>query len=333
MLSVQSVLLEPWGEYDVPEQPLFPSQIGDDHSPYEYSLAFDASGVELRILCEAQSTFPAYASNLEAALACNERLRRSFGVDLSRLELIADLFLPAESDASFGLWHATCLTASGSPEFKVYVNPAVRGKQHSWDVVTEAMARLGFSAPSMALLKRAAFRSDEDELKYFSVDLSSGPRARAKVYLAHHHARVSDLEKAFAVAPSHRSGDVREFCTSLLGDQGPFSQKPLTSCFSFVAGNATPSAVTLHAPVAHYVEDDELIAERLHRYLTQHGLAADVYGRALVSLAQRGLSEGPGIQSYASIRRLPSGMRTTVYLSPCLFDDGVSRSRVSRRIV
>jgi len=332
MLDVQRVLFDQWGGYRVPEQPIFPSNIGDDHSPYEYSLALEKNDIELRILYEAQSSTPDYASNLASARACNARIRERYAPDFSRYDAVEDLFLPSESSAAFGLWHAACFTRSSEPAFKVYLNPAVHGQAHAWDTVREALRRLGFASQTHELLSRVAFRGTEDELKYFSVDLAGGPKARVKVYFAHHHARVATLEQAFALAPTHRAGDVREFCSRILGDQGPFLRKPLTSCFSFVSGTSAPLAVTLHVPVAHYVEDDQLVARRVFGYLGYQGLGARAYMNALSAFAPRPLGNGPGIQSYASFRRLPTGMRTTMYLSPELFDSGLSRSRVSRRV-
>jgi hypothetical protein len=49
------------------------------------------------------------------------------------------------------------------------------------------------------------------------------------------------------------------------------------------------------------------------------GLGDAPYARALSAFAPRALASGAGIQSYASFRREPSGIRVTAYLSPELF--------------
>lgn len=329
LLQLQSVLFDRWGDYGVPDQPLFPSLIGDDHSPYEYSLAFETGGAtELRLLIEAQAKEPAPLNNLAAARQLNAELERLYGADLTRFRLIEDLFLPSEAEAPFLLWHGASVSRGSSPDFKVYLNPAVRGRDRARMLVAEALQRLGFSSSAINALAQLAYRGDADECTYFSLDLSKSPTARVKVYFAHRHVRASELERAFSSAASHRAGDVTHFCQSVLGGEGPFLQKPLTSCLSFVGGSDAPSAVTLHAPVAHYLEDDAVVAARVSHYLAEQGLPVAKYTAALTAFAHRPLLNGPGLQSYASIRRQPSGMRATVYLSPELFDTGSSRSGV-----
>ena len=60
--EVVACLMEGWADQRVPESPPRPSRIGDDHSPFEYSLAFEPAGVDLRLLLEAQGTPPSAAA-------------------------------------------------------------------------------------------------------------------------------------------------------------------------------------------------------------------------------------------------------------------------------
>lgn len=329
ILELQRFLFSPWGAYTIPAQPAYPSFIGDDHSPYEYSLAFAGNSVELRILFEAQAETPTAAANQEAARAVNGSLRSRFGVDLSRLDRIEDLFLTASPLPPLSLWHAVCLNPGVPAAFKIYLNPAAQGRERAPAVVSEALARLGMSRVCQPLLQRVAWRgAGMDELKYLSLDLSSERHARVKLYFVHHNVTAAELERSFAGAGSHRSGDVESFCRSMVGHVGPFSRKSVTSCFSFVEGKDAPSAVTMHLPIAHYASSDDEIAGRVANYLATHGMASESYTRALAAVAARPLEAGAGLQSYVSYRREKAGLRLTVYLSPELFDDASFRSGV-----
>jgi hypothetical protein len=196
--------------------------------------------------------------------------------------------------------------------------------------VLEGMARLGLARAGLDLLSSRCLRSDEDELRYISLDLSRGPGARVKIYFAHHDATAAHLERVFSLSPSHRQGDVSEFCAQMVGRRRQFAAKPLTSCFSFVAGQDVPSAVTLHVPVAHYVRDDATVGQRFGAYLERQGVSAQPYSTALAALAKGPLDASSGLQSYASFRREPSGLRATAYLSPMVFSGTSAQSEVRR---
>jgi len=77
--------------------------------------------------------------------------------------------------------------------------------------------------------------------------------------------------------------------------------------------------MTLHLPIAHYVDSDEVTAGRVARFLRQHGLDDMSYRRAINVFAPRALDDGAGVQSYASYRREAEGLRFSAYLSPELF--------------
>lgn len=307
-----------WGDVEIPSQVAFPSAIGDDHSPFEFSLAFGPNDVELRLLLEAQAETPSLVSNRDAALAFNRRLT-PMGVSLDRFAKIQDLFMPPMPSAPFTLWHAVGMRAGRAADFKIYLNPQVRGPGQAWDLVTEALGRLGLSAVIPTLRKAMGRGADVDLPAYFSLDLSDAPSSRVKVYFQHLHATAAEVERVFALAPTHQPGDVLSFCRAVAGGIGPFSRKPVSTCFSFVQGSEQPSAATFHLPVAHYVERDSETMSRVQAFMQTVGLADATYGRALSAFAPRALAAGAGVQSYASFRREPSGMRLTAYLSPELF--------------
>lgn len=332
-LLLQRFLFGAWGERvrETSESAPYPSLIGDDHSPYEYSVAFTKGETELRLLFEAQARRPNAISNQRAALDVNKRIAEVFPVNLDRFNSVADLFFPSEPRGSFSLWHAVSLRKDRKPKFKAYMNPQAHGKEGASGVVYEALQRLGLGAAVDVLREEVAHRGPlRDEMNYFSLDLSDEPSARVKVYFCHHRATAADLERSFAASPLHQTGDVAEFCVDMVGHCGPWVRKPVTSCFSFTQGSGRPHAATFHLPIAHYAADDHAIAERIACFMRKHDLGADRYPDLAARFASRPLCAGVGVQSYASFRRDPSGgMLLTVYLSPELFSHLGKRARVA----
>lgn len=334
-LLLQRFLFGAWGQrpHRTSASAPYPSLIGDDHSPYEYSVAFTKGEVELRLLLEAQAARPSLLANHHAALDLNDRIAEVFPISLARFNSVADLFLPSEPRGPFTLWHAVSLRKDRKPKFKVYLNPQARGGEGASALAYEALRRLGFGGAADVLREEVAHRgSPLDEVNYFSLDLSDESSARVKVYYCHHRATVADLERSFAASSLHEAGDASQFCMQMIGYGGPFIRKPVTSCFSLTQGSDRPHAATLHLPVAHYVPDDRAIAERIVSFLHKHELGAERYDDLVARFASRPLSAGTGVQSYASYRRDPvGGMLLTVYLSPELFGGPSSSVSVSER--
>jgi DMATS type aromatic prenyltransferase len=331
-LAVQHTLLEGWGDTSIPRHPPYHSEIGDDHSPYEYSLQFEEAGVELRLLVEAQASDPSARANLEAAIELNRRLQARYSIDMTRFSLVADLFLSQDAAAPFSLWHAVCWLPGTAPAFKLYLNPRVRGGDRAREVIDEALRRLGMGKATQSFLDRVA-PSPDDEFRYFSLDLSAGRESRVKVYVTHHGAGARELEQVMSVSPHHRAGDVPRFCEAMTGHSGPFTAKPVTTCISFVEGRTEPYAMTLHLPIAHYVDSDQVTANRVSRFLCDNGLDYLRYRRAINVFASRALDEGVGVQSYASYRREAVGLHLSAYLSPELFGSASSEDTQTRQVV
>jgi DMATS type aromatic prenyltransferase len=317
-MQVLQALMEGWGNRSV-SLPPFPSHIGDDHSPFEFSLAFAAnSPPEVRMLVEAQAEVEnaTLAQTRDAALRLNERLAEHYELPLDRLEAVQDLFLPDDPEGAFALWHAVCMWSGRTPAFKLYLNPQCQGPEDARRVVREALGRLGLQDSVEDLFRLGGWRGEDlDEVRYFSLDLARSERARVKVYYRHHHATVDDLERSFSYTRQHQKHDVQSFLARVAPGVHIFDQKPVGSCFSFVQGQTEPLAATLHFPIAHYAANDQVAATRVANELPP-GPARDGYARMIEAFAARPLHEGSGLQSYASFRREPSGLRTTVYISP-----------------
>ncbi|HYP74401.1 MAG TPA: tryptophan dimethylallyltransferase family protein [Polyangiaceae bacterium] len=316
-LAVQAMLLAPWGERDVPALAPYPSRIGDDHSPYEYSVQFAKNSVELRLLFEAQAQAPSLHANQAAAVALNQKLAQRYGVDLSRFVQLQDLFCPEDPQGPFSLWHAACFDRAGQPDFKIYLNPRVHCGTSGQQLTTEGVARLGLSRAADSVIRRVVDQGGEPN--YFSLDLGARLGSRVKLYFSHEDATLQTLEQILALSPSNQVGDVTRFCRGLLDEGTKLSKKPVCYCFSFVSGMDSPLAVTLHLPVAHYCRSDAEIMSRASKLMASEGLPVEAYQRAVMAMARRDLQRVSGVQSYFSFRREASGLKTTVYLSPELF--------------
>jgi DMATS type aromatic prenyltransferase len=257
-------LISPWGEQPITARPEWHSDVGEDHTPYEFSIALGGPEPELRILLEAQAKEKTLEAYWKAGQALSELLAQEVGADLTRLRQIEDLFVPQDGEALFSVWHAICFWPSRPPEVKLYVNPQCRGRGQTAALFEEALSRLGCERPWSFLTENVMTRGPElDELKYFSLDLKPGLKARIKVYLRHHEATSADLERVMSAAHSHRPGDAIDFCRAVVHSDGPFSLKAPATCFSLVEGdNERPSAATLYLPTTHYAISARLACRR-----------------------------------------------------------------------
>jgi len=316
-LAVQAFLMEPWGEREVPSLAPYPSRIGDDHSPYEYSVQFARGSAEVRLLLEAQASAPGLFANQQAARRLNERIVAQYGVDLSRFHRVEDLFCPTDPQGPFSLWHAVCFDGAGRPDFKIYLNPQVIAGVSGRDLITEAVSRLGLAQVAKPIIEQLVARGAVPN--YFSLDLAARLGSRVKLYFSHARATFEDLERVLSLAPTNQVGDVSRFCKAVLGRAMTFSRKPVCYCFSFAAGADAPVAVTFHLPVEHYMDNDASIMNHVSEFMASEGLPVEAYQRAVKSLARRDLANNLGLQSYVSFRREASGLKLNVYLSPELF--------------
>ncbi len=306
-----------WGDKTVGDT-TWQSDVSDDATPFEFSIALDPDKVELRVLVEAQGSEANLQSNWQAGLELNQYLAANYSVNLDRFEQIADLYAPTNSTAKFSIWHAVCFYPDKEPAFKLYLNPQSQSQSRSAAIVEESLVRLGFTHAWPTLAETSAQRGpDKDEFVYFSLDLAAHAQARVKVYLRHHDATPAELESALSAAQNYVSGDAIEFCQAMAPDQTSFSAKSAITCFSFIAGDDdAPSNGTLYIPVSNYANDDRAVCDRLDLYFIQHGLPVSRYQSAIQSFATRSLESGIGMHSYVSFRREQHQRRISLYLNP-----------------
>ncbi|HWL85527.1 MAG TPA: tryptophan dimethylallyltransferase family protein [Polyangiaceae bacterium] len=311
-------MFETWSTLRVPAAPIWPSAIGADHSPFEFSVALSGKSAELRLLVEAQSTAPGYLASREACLSLHAALAGR-GVDQTAFERVQDLFLPDVSAARFALWHA-CVLGPGSPQLKIYLNPQIRGEEHTGRVVEEAFRRLDLAAAWRVLASVLRERAPSD-LKYVGLDLDGAPgaRPRVKVYLYPRGAIAGDFERLAALRPGYTAGQVTDFCRIMTGSDGPYTEHPLCVYLAFVGEETTPADVTIQIPMALYAHDDEVVRQRVRAFLRSSDMPTATYDRALASMTNRPLSASGGLQTYVTLRTGTEPPRVTVYFASKLF--------------
>ncbi len=317
----------------VPARPAnasWPSHVSDDHTPYELSLLLGDGKPELRLMAE---VVPGGREVTVGAtvLAGREVLRllsRDHGVDTSRLEAVADLFL-AHPEGAFGLWLAASFQPSGAPSFKVYLNPLARGVTRAPALVEEMLQTLGFLG-AWGTVTRAMTRGPElDELRFVSLDLGRDDAARVKVYGFHRDATPEYLADVVSVVPGVDRARVLGFVRTMTGGDGVLAagRSPAT-CLAFVAGDAHPRSGTVHVPVRAFAGDDGAAHRRLLLALTELGLPTLPYERAVEALAQRPLEAGSGLLAWAALRSGEKTPKVNVYLAPRAIADEVPHPTV-----
>lgn len=315
-----------WGERVIPAKPAWPSDIGDDHSPFEFSVATDGPKRSVRFLVEAQGKQPSLASTRDAALAATERLGE-LGANLSRFEQVRDILLPDVPEARFSLWHAIQL--SGALEAKAYFNPQILGKARSYGLVEAAMDRLGFAKIWPSILAASQRRTEDDEIRYFALDLHGGTQARVKVYFYQRGVDVEHLERMASVRPGYVRGEVSEVCRAITGTTGPYAQYPVCTYLSVVEGELVPTEFAVQIPIRFYAANDAIARDRIIAYLTSRGLSSAGFEAALDAMSMRPLSAGSGLISYVSLRT--GSARMTYYLSFEAFGVGAPRDQAVGR--
>jgi hypothetical protein len=302
------------------------SEISDDNTPIEFSVTLSPAGSEVRVLFEPQGETRTLASHRESALRMHEQIAEQHAADLSRFNLVKDLFAPPDMHGPFALWSAVVFAEGQRPSFKAYFNPQAQGPGSAAALVEGGLRRLNLGGAWQQLASTLARRGPHrDELKYFALDLTQGDQARVKVYVRHHDATPEDLEIAAGAADA-APGEAEEFARAMGGRAGRFRQRAIFSCAAFVGGaEPRPSAITQYVPVCAYAADDLEVEQRVSTYLTAHGLDDAPYRRALAAFANRPLDAGVGMQSWVAFRRYRGVPRLTVYLGSetrCVFPAG-----------
>lgn len=312
-------LLGPAGSRPVAAPPPWPSNIADDHTPVEFSLAYDDGGPPaLRILAEALGSPPDVLSNQAAGYQFLQRQADRFGLSTSRLDRVRDLFTADDPRGEFAMWHSLVFRRDRRPEFKVYFNPELHGLQRAPGLVAEALDRLGLGPSYQALLEHGVRPGElgrRDRLTFFALDLHEHPYARVKLYLTHHHAQARDVARAAGVVDGVDAAELAQFCTTAGGGIGRFDGRPLVGSYTFTEGTAEPVGYSVYMPIRGYVRHDAEARRRVVALLARYGFDRTTFDRAVAAVTRRRLRAGVGLIAHVSLRLGQPRPGVTVYLS------------------
>ncbi|MFJ6198974.1 tryptophan dimethylallyltransferase family protein [Micromonospora sp. NPDC092111] len=299
--------------------PTWPSNIADDHTPVEFSLAFnEAEPPTLRILGETLGTPPGGPANMSATQRFLDTQARRAGLSTSRLDSVRDLFATEDPQGAFGLWCSLVFRSGRRPEFKVYLNPELNGVERAPALVSEALRRLGLGTSYQAMLDhgiRPGELGRRDRLTFFALDLLDGPQARVKLYLTHHDADGWDVIRAASVVDDADPTAIAEFCALAGGGRSRFDGLPLVGSYTLTEGADRPVGYSIYVPIRGYVDDDEQARDRVATVLARYGFDSTELDRALDAVAHRPLRDGVGLIPHVSLRLGAPRPGVTVYLS------------------
>lgn len=309
-------LLSPWADARLGGRSSWVSDISDDNTPIEFSVAITENHAELRVLFEPQASEATPEAYRKAGLAFNERLASEFGASLDRFRQVQDLFLPEDMQGPFAVWSSVVFSAGRAPTFKAYFNPHAHGPEQAETLVEEAMRRLGLHAAWPSLRTSALRRGPVlDELKYFALDLTSEAHARIKIYVRHHSASPEDLEMACSQAETYLPGEPLHFTRAMRAGSTPLHVRAPFTCSAFIGENDRhPVSTTIYVPVCAYAHDDAAVRARVRKYMVENDLDPSIYDSIIDGFANRPLDQGVGMQSWIAFRRYRGHVRLTVYL-------------------
>jgi DMATS type aromatic prenyltransferase len=302
-------LLGAAGESRLEEPSPWPSNISDDTTPVEFSVAFDTNGkCSVRVLGETVGTYPEW----QFLDSVSDRL----GLATDRFEAIKDLFLPGGQQGEFSLWYSLIFPPGAPPRLKVYLNPQVKGPEKAAELVAEGMRRLGIEHAYETVQASALTRGTLDRFSFFALDLDDTPQSRVKLYITHEAAEIEDAERAASLVSGIDPMRIREFCAILGGGNGPFRSKPLISSYSFAGGDGIrPGSYGLYLPIRSYVPDDEVARARVLAVMAQYDIDSTLLDESIAAVSARPLRAGVGLIPHVSLRLGASGSGITVYLS------------------
>ncbi len=329
-VSVLTLLLGSAGERKTAEPPIWASNVSDDLTPVEFSIAIDEDGSPaLRMLVEPIADGSGVFANNRVALRALNALAQRYDLALDKFREVWGLFAPSEPRGRFGMWFSVIFRRGAAPDFKVYFNPAARGEERASALVSEALTRLGLGRAYGLVRDRAARRPELDRLPFFALDLHSRSESRVKVYVSHYDADMSTIEHALDGVPGTAVDRVREFYSIIGGGLGRrLTGLPSLSSYSFVTANpGVPNNYSLYLPIRDLVPDDEAAVERVLALMDHWGLDRSLLVRALEAVCKRGLADGVGLIAYASLRMGPGRSGITVYLSSEAYATMPPRSR------
>jgi DMATS type aromatic prenyltransferase len=302
-------LLGTAGESELTAPRPWSSNVSDDTTPVEFSVAFDTTGGRaIRVLGESVGMG-------DARDFLNTIVDR-YQLTTERFDAVQDLFLPHdERRGPFTMWYSLIFRPHAAPKVKIYLNPQISGPTMADSLVSEGLQRLNITDAFDQMIMHALTR-EKDNFSFFALDLDDDALARVKVYVSHDSAGPADAERAARLVPGIDPMRIHEFCAILGGGNKSFQDRPLISSYSFVeGGSGRPGNYSLYLPIRAYVPDDEVARARVLAIMAQYDIDGTELDRALAAVSRRPLRDGVGLIAHVSLRLGEFGSGITVYLS------------------
>ncbi|HSA50163.1 MAG TPA: tryptophan dimethylallyltransferase family protein [Yinghuangia sp.] len=309
-------LTHPWGRQPVGSPPERACWVSIDGMPFELSVAWVDGRTAVRLSLESPGDGTAH-SRMRDGMALTRRLADRAGVCVDRLARIEDLFTTDAPQGYFSVSHAVAWRPDGRHQYKVYLNPAVGGREQSAHRTREAMVRLGLERPWQTLADHLGGTFDAaHEPVAVAVDLLGGDDFRAQVFTAHSGTSPEEIDAKSAVAHDHVPGLFARALREINGphDAPAWQRKPPVTAYSLDSRHDLPGA-TLYIPLIPVHDNDEAARDRVAAFLRGEGsAAAKPYTDLLDALADRPLAHTL-TQNFISYRGGDSP-RFAVYVAP-----------------
>ncbi|MCX4671729.1 hypothetical protein OG453_34440 [Streptomyces sp. NBC_01381] len=312
-LALVRELLGDWGELPAGKPPERACWVAIDGMPFEVSFAWADGQSELRLSLETPSHPGTSLARQEDGRAFTRALAGRPGVSIERYLAVEDLFTDRDPRGYFSLSHGVAWRG-GHPLYKIYLNPAVAGREHAVARTEEAMVRLGMERPWRALADHlGGVHGIAHEPAALALDLSDSQEARCKVYLAHTGVSADDIDAQSAVARDHVPGSFARALERVTGHRESGWPKPPVTCWGFNSAQDAPSA-TLYVPLIPGHSHDASAHDRVAAFMREENVDPAPYTAALHALADGPLKESV-TQNFLSYRG-GSAPRFAVYLAP-----------------
>ncbi|MET8545348.1 tryptophan dimethylallyltransferase family protein [Kitasatospora sp. NPDC004799] len=309
-------VLSPWGARTVGTQCDPPSFVSADGFPAELSVSWKAGRPEVRILFESLGPARTPLGCQEAGRELTRRLADRPGTSIERYLRVEDLFVTADPDRYRPtIWHSLAWQPGERPHYKVYLNPQAHGADRTYEVMAEAMDRLGL-AEAWAPVRRqcADLARRGHELEFFALDLDGGSRSRVKVYFRHLPMKMDELDTVAALSHRHDPARAARARAVVYGrDCGIVDNEPMT-CLAFREGATGPEEANVYLRLPGNARSDAEAAARIAELMRIEGVDplphAEVIGRLTA-----GLPEGDtGVQELCSYRTIAPGVPADIGL-------------------
>ncbi|MGW0874989.1 tryptophan dimethylallyltransferase family protein [Streptomyces sp. NPDC002740] len=298
--------LHPWGERPMGTRCDPPSFVSADGFPAELSVSWKAGRPEVRILFESLGSDGTPLGCQEAGRKLTHRLAGRPGTDIARYLGVEDLFITSDPDRYRAtIWHSLAWRPGERPHYKVYLNPQVHGLDRAYDVMAQAMHRLGLEE-AWEPVARCGEELDRrgHELELMALDLDGGGTSRVKVYFRHRPMPMDELDTVAALAHRHDPARAARARTVIYGrDGGVVSNEPMT-CLAFRESVSGPEEANVYLRLPDNTRTDAEAAVRVARLMELEGIDPRPHAEVLRQLTA-GQPQGAGqLQELCSYRTI-----------------------------